>query len=83
MDSDQEMLQKRDKFKDEIKIATESVIENTSLHKFLDKIQINYSTNLRNNNCKIEFGLPEYEDIFLEMMFKIGLNGDITNLVPI
>lgn len=83
VDSDQEMLQKRDKFKDEIKIATESVIENTSLHKFLDKIQINYSTNLRNNNCKIEFGLPEYEDIFLEMMFKIGLNGDITNLVPI
>lgn len=83
VDSDHEMLQKRAKFKDEIKIATESVIENTSLHRFLDRIQINYSTNLRNNNCKIEFGLPEYEDIFLEMMFKIGLNGDITNLVPI
>lgn len=83
VDSDQEMLQKRDNFKDEIKTATESVIENTSLHKFLDKIQSNYSTNLRDNNCKIEFGLPEYEDIFLEMMFKIGLNGDINNLVPI
>lgn len=83
VDSDQEMLQKRDNFKDEIKTATESVIENTSLHKFLDKIQSNYSTNLRDNNCKTEFGLPEYEDIFLEMMFKIGLNGDINNLVPI
>lgn len=27
--------------------------------------------------------MPEYEDIFLEMMFKVGLNGDMENLVPI
>lgn len=55
----------------------------SSLNEFLNRIQINYSTNLRQNQCHIEFGLPEYEDIFLEMMFKVGLNGDMKNLVPI
>ena len=38
---------------------------------------------LRDNNCEVEFGLPDYEDIFLQMIFKIGLNGDIENLIPI
>jgi putative ATP-dependent endonuclease of the OLD family len=59
------------------------VLADSNLKKFLNKIQNNYSINLRQNQCHIEFGLPEYEDIFLEMMFKIGLNGDMENLVPI
>lgn len=83
VESDKEMLNKKLDFREEIKKSTENVIENSNLHKFLNKIQKNYSRNLRNNNCNIEFGLPEYEDIFLEMMFKIGLNGDLDNLVPI
>lgn len=83
VDSDKEMIKKKLDFKEEIKKSTENVIENSNLHNFLNKIQKNYSRNLRNNNCNIEFGLPEYEDIFLEMMFKIGLNGDLDNLVPI
>ncbi|MDU6114946.1 MAG: AAA family ATPase [Paeniclostridium sordellii] len=83
VDSDKEMLRKKVDFKNEIKKSTENVIENSNLHNFLNKIQKNYSRNLRDNNCNIEFGLPEYEDIFLEMMFKIGLNGNLENLVPI
>ncbi|MEF9622430.1 ATP-dependent nuclease [Streptococcus dysgalactiae] len=83
VDSDKEMLKKKSTFKNEIKNSTESVIGNTDLYDFIDKIQKNYSKNLRDNNCNIEFGLPDYEDIFLEMMFKIGLNGDSNNLVPI
>ncbi len=81
--TDKEMLGRKDKFRKEIKNSTESVINDSRLRKFIEKIEKNYSKNLRDNNCNIEFGLPEYEDIFLEMMFKIGLNGDSTNLVPI
>ncbi|KHO38482.1 ATP-dependent OLD family endonuclease [Clostridium tetani] len=83
VDSDKEMLKKKDNFKNEIKNSTDSVIRDSNLNKFISKIQKNYSKNLRDNNCNIEFGLPDYEDIFLEMMFKIGLNGDADNLVPI
>lgn len=83
VDSDKQMLSKKSDFRDEIKTSTGKIIENTKLNNFIDKIQANYSKNLRNNNCNIEFGLPEYEDIFLEMVFKIGLNGNVDNLIPI
>jgi predicted ATP-dependent endonuclease of OLD family len=83
VDSDKEMLKKKSTFKDEIKASTEHILSNSELNAFIEKIQLNYSRNLRNNNCNIEFGLPEYEEIFLEMMFKIGLNGDTNNLIPI
>lgn len=83
VDSDTEMLINKDNFKDEIKKSTEKIINKSQLNSFLEKIKLNYSKNLRNNNCNIEFGLPEYEDIFLEMVFKIGLNGDTDNLIPI
>ncbi|NFD54835.1 OLD family endonuclease [Clostridium botulinum] len=83
VDSDKEMLKKKSDFKNEIKNSTDSVIRDSNLHNFINKIQKNYSKNLRDNNCNIDFGLPDYEDIFLEMMFKIGLNGEDDNLVPI
>ncbi|WP_454054734.1 ATP-dependent nuclease [Clostridium sp. Marseille-Q7071] len=83
VDLDKEMLKKKGNFKNEIKNSTDSVIRDSNLNNFISKIQKNYSKNLRDNNCNIEFGLPDYEDIFLEMMFKIGLNGDTDNLVPI
>ena len=77
------MLEKKDTFKTEINKSTQEILSESTLNNFIDKIQKNYCKNLRDNNCNIEFGLPEYEDIFLEMMFKIGLNGDANNLVPI
>lgn len=83
VESDTVMLNKKSAFKDEVKKSTDGVMEDTSLSNFIKSIQKNYSKNLRENNCSIDFGLPEYEDIFLEMMFKIGLNGDSKNLVPI
>lgn len=83
VESDKVMLNKKGAFKDEVKKSTDGVIEDTNLSDFIKRIQINYSKNLRENNCSIDFGLPEYEDIFLEMIFKIGLNGDSKNLVPI
>lgn len=83
VDSDIEMLNKKNFFKNEIKESTERILTNSKLNTFIEKIQSNYSKNLRDNNCNIDFGLPEYEDIFLEMMFKIGLNGDSDNLIPI
>ncbi|MCA1319388.1 AAA family ATPase [Bacillus tianshenii] len=83
VDSDKEMIKKKNTFKDSIKESTENILIDSQLNDFIKKIQTNYSKNLRGNNCNIEFGLPEYEDIFLEMMFKIGLNGDTSNLVPI
>ncbi|MBG9546898.1 ATP-dependent nuclease [Cytobacillus firmus] len=83
VDSDKEMQRKKDDFKDEIKNSTVNILSKSQLNEFIERIQLNYSKNLRNNNCAIEFGLPEYEDIFLEMIFKIGLNGDTENLIPI
>jgi hypothetical protein len=64
-------------------LATDKVLENSQLSAFIDKIKENYSTNLRNNSCEVKFGLPNYEDIFLQMIFKVGLNGDNANLIPI
>ena len=83
VDSDAAMLSKKEAFKTSTKTSTETVLENSSLSAFIDKIKENYSKNLRNNNCEVEFGLPDYEDIFLQMVFKIGLNGDSNNLIPI
>lgn len=83
VDSDKDMLKKKNTFKDQIKDSTKNVLIDSKLNTFIKQIQINYSKNLRNNNCNIEFGLPDYEEIFLEMMFKIGLNGDSGNLIPI
>ncbi|RZJ99906.1 MAG: OLD family endonuclease, partial [Flavobacterium sp.] len=43
-----------------------------------------YKYNLRENDCVVEFGFPDYEEIFLQMMFKVGLNcGNTKELVPI
>lgn len=83
IDSDIDMNAKKDDFEKKIKEATDDVLQNSNLKSFIDVIQKNYSTNLRNNNCTVDFGLPNYEDIFLKMLFKIGLNGDTQNLIPI
>lgn len=83
VDSDDEMLSKKDDFIASTVSATQAVLEDSNLERFISDIKKNYSTNLRANNCEVEFGLPDYEDIFLQMMFKIGLNGDASNLVPL
>lgn len=72
-------IKKKNNFKSEIKNFTDSVIRDFNLNNFINKIQKNYSKNLKDNNCNIDFGLPDYEDIFLEMMFKIGLNRETNN----
>lgn len=83
IDTDENMKLKREFFEIETKEATEKVLKNSRLNRFIQEIKKNYSTNLRDNNCKIDFGLPDYEDIFLQMEFKVGLNGDLKNPVPI
>ncbi|MCB5984614.1 AAA family ATPase [Flavobacterium psychrophilum] len=77
------MSSKKEAFNTETKKATESVLENSDLKKFISNIKLNYTNNLRNNNCHVEFGLPNYEDIFLQMIFKIGLNGNNEKQIPI
>ncbi|QOR34830.1 AAA family ATPase [Clostridium sp. 'deep sea'] len=83
VDTDQEMISKKNDFQEEIKKSTKNILKDSLLKSFIDKVQTNYSKNLRNNNCNIDFSLPAYEDIFLDMIFKIGLNGDTENLIPI
>lgn len=83
VDSDEMMKNKKENFEKGVKTITEEVLEDSKLSNFIDSIKKNYTTNLRKNNCEVEFGLHGYEDIFLQMMFKIGLNGDKENLVPI
>ena len=83
VDSDITMLAKKEGFKNDTKNATETVLRDSGLSRFISTIKINYSKNLRNNSCEVDFGLPDYEDIFLQMVFKIGLNGNNENLLPI
>lgn len=83
VDGDEDMRDKKKGFQENLKTETNSLLEDSELDKFIKKIKKNYSTNLRNNNCEVEFWLPEYEDIFLQMMFKIWLNEKTENLVPI
>lgn len=77
------MIGRKDAFEQEVKDATDNVIQDSNLSAFISHIQRNYSENLRRNNCVVDFGLPSYEDIFLKMLFKIGLNGNSENLIPL
>lgn len=89
VDEDNAMKSRKGVFKDDVINATNKVLNGgegeakSKLIEFVEKIKSNYSTNLRDNNCEVEFGLPDYEDIFLQMIFKIGLNGKTDKLVPI
>lgn len=83
VDNDDLMLSQKTKFKENVKTITEAIMKDSSLDQFISRIQENYTENLRSNNCVVDFGLPDYEDIFLEMLFKVGLNGDKDNLIPI
>ncbi|RCS28095.1 OLD family endonuclease [Polaribacter sp. WD7] len=83
VDTDATMSDKKDVFAQEVDESTKKVLADSELEKFISLIRKNYITNLRNDNCTVEFGLPTYEDIFLKMLFKVGLNGDTQNLVPI
>lgn len=83
VDIDQTMKEKKEAFQEEVKRTTEIVLADSQLQSFIESIQKNYQQNLRNNSCHVEFGLPHYEDIFLKMMFKVGLNGSTDNLIPI
>lgn len=83
VDSDNIMNQKKNDFETTVNTATSKVLEESQLQSFIEVIRKNYSTNLRNDNCIVEFGLPNYEDIFLKMLFKIGLNGNTENFIPI
>lgn len=90
IDSDSVMIQRKNEFKDEINNATKNVlcwkwetVQQSKLQDFIERIKKNYNQNLRDNAIEIDFSLPEYEDIFLQMIFKIWLNGNKDNLVPI
>lgn len=82
---------RKQRFKEEIGAATKNVIEwnadedeaKSKLFQFIETIKKNYETNLRNSACVVDFWLPDYEDIFLQMFFKIWLNWNTDNLVPI
>jgi len=83
VDLDQTMKEKKEAFQEDVRRTTETVLASSQLQSFIQSIQKNYQQNLRNNSCHVEFGLPHYEDIFLKMMFKVGLNGSTDNLIPI
>jgi len=83
VNSDSQMGEKRDSFEKNIRKLTNEVKEDSKLADFILKIQTNYKTNLRDDSCTVEFGLPDFEDIFLKMMFSIGLNSNSKKLVPL
>lgn len=82
------MQWRKEKFKTDIENATSEVLEWThqewsELSEFINNIKSNYSHNLQDKSCEVNFSFPDYEDIFLQMMFKIWLNWSIENLIPI
>ena len=83
VDLDVPMNDKKAEFEEEVQASTEKVLQDSELNRFISLIKKNYSSNLRNDDCSVSFGLPNYHDIFLKMLFKVGLNGDVENQVPI
>lgn len=83
IDSDAEMQEYRVVYNEMLKSATNFIVEGSKLDNFINQIKKNYTNNLRRNSCKIEFWLPDYEDIFLQMVFKIWLKEDENSLVPL
>ncbi len=83
MEADEITKNKKDTFKNQSKNSVDEVLANSKLNKFISQIKANYCKNLRENAITVDFGLPDYEDIFLQMVFKIGIGGDINKLVPI
>ena len=95
VDEDSIMKARQEDFQEEIKNASKDVllwkedekdqnkIWKSKLSLFIEKITEYYNQNLRDNAIDIDFSLPEYEDIFLQMIFKIGLNGNSEKMVPI
>ena len=83
VETDPEIIIKKSKFKTDTRKATGEILQNTRLKQFIQSIKTNYSKNLRNNNCEVEFVFPDYDEVFLKMVFKIGLDGNIDNLLPI
>jgi putative ATP-dependent endonuclease of OLD family len=83
IDSDPIINERREAFIQNITEQTNDILQETSLSRFIESIRLNYVNNLRDNNCHIEFGMPNYDDIFLQMLFKIGLNGNDQKLLPI
>lgn len=82
-ESDELMNQRKGAYQWQLKQSTNTIMSWSMLEWFVSNIKTNYTNNLRDNPCEIQFWLPEYEDIFLKMMFMIWLNWDDTNLVPI
>lgn len=83
VETDEKMIAKKEQFKKETRAATTAILENSKIKEFIASIKSNYSQNLRNNNCEVQFVLPDYEDVFLQMVFKIGLNDNMDDLIPI
>ena len=83
IDSDELINERKEQFTEDIKNSTDEIIRDSTLNTFIERISHNYENNLRQNNCHIEFGMPNYEDIFHQMLFKIGLNGNENKLLPI
>jgi putative ATP-dependent endonuclease of OLD family len=83
VEKDNKIAENKANFKKSLKALSDEAIQDSQLNQFINRIKDNYSKNLRENKCHIEFSLPEYEDIFLQMVFKIGLNEDNQNLIPI
>ena len=91
--NDDVMKWRKKQFEQDIEKATNVVLnwektewtakKETSLQSFIKIIQEKYKDNLRNFPCEVEFWLPNYEDIFLQMMFKIWLNWDEKKMIPI
>ena len=83
VDNDQLINERKADFIQNISTQTNSIIEGSTLNSFIDTIRVNYERNLRQSNCHVEFGMPNYDDIFLQMLFKVGLNGNNEKLLPI
>lgn len=91
INNDNVLKERKAQFINDLSSATEKVLvgnkevneQSSELSKFIEKVKSNYESNLRDSSCVVEFSLPDYEDIFLQMLFKIGLNGNHDKLVPI
>ena len=83
VNKDEKLKGKKQDFETKTQDARTEAMEGTELAKFIQNIKKNYQDNLRDNNCEVDFTLPRYEDIFLTMIFQIGLPNHPQKRVPL
>lgn len=74
LEEDKVMKSHEEEFNEALGRATSKLRKGSKLDGFIKKIEECYINNLQDDHCEIAFESPSYRELFLGMIFKVGLN---------